>query len=113
MPLLQLYMIWQIGISPVYDYCLLGAALLALITLIVNFFWKISAHTVSMGGVLGILTGLHLILLIDLNWIIFTTVILGGIAGYARMLAGTHSEAQVYSGYLLGFLVTFLLIMYF
>jgi hypothetical protein len=110
---LSFYMIRQINISPVYYYSLLGAALLALVTLMINVFWKVSAHTVSMGGVLGILTGLHLVLHIDLSWLIFATVFLGGIVGYARLRAGTHTDAQVYAGYLIGFLGTYLLIMYY
>ncbi len=110
---LSAYMIWKINIPPVYFYCLLGAAILALSTLVVNVFWKISAHTVSMGGVIGAFAGLHALMFIDLLWLISISILLGGLVGFARLRAGSHSQAQVYSGYLLGFLVMYLLIRYF
>lgn len=107
------YMIWQINISPVYYYCLLGASILAVLTLLINISWKISAHTVSMGGVLGILIGLQTVLLIDIMWLIVITILISGIVGFARLRAGTHTQAQIYTGYILGFFGTFLLILYY
>ncbi|MCK5337689.1 MAG: hypothetical protein KAJ50_02715 [Bacteroidales bacterium] len=107
------YMVWQINISPVYYYCLLGASILAVLTLLINIFWKISAHTVSMGGVLGILIGLQTVLLIDIMWLIVIIILISGIVGFARLRAGTHTQAQIYTGYILGFFGTFLLILYY
>ncbi len=107
------YMIWQINISPVYYYCLLGASILAVLTLLINISWKISAHTVSMGGVLGILIGLQTMLLIDIMWLIVIIILISGIVGFARLRAGTHTQAQIYTGYILGFFGTFLLILYY
>lgn len=107
------YMIWQIKLSPVYYYCLLGASILAVFTLLINIFWKISAHTVSMGAVTGALAGLHVVLNIDFLWYIVIAIFLGGVTGYARLRSGNHTQAQIYAGYLLGFIVMFGLIMYY
>jgi hypothetical protein len=110
---LTTYMIWQINISPVYYYVMLAASILAVITLLINIYWKISAHTVSMGGIIGILIALQTVLLIDILWLIAISLLLAGLVGYARLKAGTHTQAQVYLGYILGYLVSFLLILYF
>ncbi|MDT8393919.1 MAG: hypothetical protein RQ761_08735 [Bacteroidales bacterium] len=110
---LAYYLVWKINISPVYYYCLLGASLLAVITLLINTIWKISAHTVSIGAVLGALVGLQLVLHIDFLWYILLTIAIGGVVGFARLRAGTHSQAQIYAGYLAGFMVMFGLIMYY
>lgn len=110
---LSCYLIWQINISPVYYYCLLGASILALFTLLINIFWKISAHTIAIGGVLGIFIGLQSVLLIDLLWLIVIIIFIGGAIGFARLRAGSHTQAQIYMGYVIGFLTTFLLILYF
>ena len=107
------YLIWQINISPVYYYCLLGASILALVTLVINFFWKISAHTISMGAVMGAFVGLHTALQLNLLWLIALSVIIGGMVGYARLRVGKHSQAQIYSGYIIGFLGMYLLILYY
>lgn len=109
---LATYLLWQINISPVYYYVMLAASILSVITLLINIFWKISAHTVSMGGVLGILVGLQTVLLFDLLWLIAISIFISGMIGFARLRAGTHTQAQVYTGYLIGFLVAFLLISY-
>ncbi len=110
---LATYMVWQINISPVYYYVMLGASILAILTMLINIYWKISAHTVSMGGVLGILIALQSVLLLDMLWLIAATVFVSGLLGFARLRAGSHTQAQIYAGYLLGFLVTFLLILYY
>ena len=110
---LTTYMIWQINISPVYYYVMLAASMLSVLTLLINIYWKISAHTVSMGGVLGILVAIQSVLLIDILWLIAISLILAGLVGFARLRAGTHTQAQVYLGYFLGYLVSFLLILYY
>jgi membrane-associated phospholipid phosphatase len=106
-------MIYQINISPVYYYVMMAASILAVLTLLINIYWKISAHTVSMGGMLGILIALQSVLLIDILWLIAVTLLLAGLVGFARLRAGTHTQAQVYAGYILGYLVSFLLVLYF
>jgi hypothetical protein len=110
---LAYYLIWKINISPVYYYCLLGASLLSVITLLINLKWKISAHTVSMGAVLGAFIGLQTVLLIDFLWLIAIAFIISGIVGFARLRAGVHTQAQIYSGYFIGFSVMYLLILYY
>ena len=85
------YMIWQINISPVYYYCLLGASILAVITLLINIFWKISAHTVSMGGVLGIFIALQSVLLINILWLVAVSILARWPGGFCTITCG-HSH---------------------
>ena len=110
---LTYYMIWQTNISPVYYYCLLGASILAVITLLINIFWKVSAHTISIGAVIGALSGLQVVLHLDFIWYIALTILAAGIIGYARLKVGTHTQSQIYAGYVIGFFVMFALIMYY
>jgi len=110
---LSYYLIYEVNISPVYYYCLLGASILAVITLFVNFIWKISAHTVSMGAILGAFIGFHNVLMIDLLWLIVVSIFLAGLIGFARLRAGNHTQAQIYAGYILGFSIMYLLIRYY
>jgi hypothetical protein len=107
------YLIYQINLSPVYYYCLLGASILAVLTLLINIIWKISAHTISVGAVLGAFVGLQIVLHLDFIWYIAASIIIGGAVGYARLRIGSHTQTQVYSGYVLGFIVMYGLIMYY
>jgi hypothetical protein len=109
---LSFYLTWQIQLSSVYYYCLLGAAILSLLSLIINLYWKISAHMVSMGAVVGFFVALHLLLHIDFFWLISTGILLAGLVAYARLRAGTHTQAQVYAGFFTGFLLMLLLVLY-
>jgi membrane-associated phospholipid phosphatase len=107
------YLVWQINLSPVYYYCLLGAAIVSVVTLLINFSWKISAHTVAMGAAAGAFIGLQLELHINLVWQIALSILISGLVGYARLRTGSHSQAQIYTGYLLGFTVLYLIIRYY
>jgi hypothetical protein len=110
---LAYYLIYQINLSPVYYYCLLGASILAVLTLLINTIWKISAHTISVGAVLGAFVSLQMVLHLNLIWYIVAGIVIGGVIGYARLRVGSHTQSQVYSGYLLGFIVMYGLIMYY
>lgn len=110
---LTYYLVWKANLSPVFYYCLLGASILAILTLLINFRWKISAHTVSMGGVIGAFVGLQSVLLIDMLFQLSVSILIAGLVGYARLKVGKHTQAQVYAGYFLGFAVLYLLILYY
>lgn len=80
---------------------------LALIT-IISLFWKISAHSWAISGILGILIAIvartH-----DrdlLMWCVFVSVFVGAVMS-ARMQLGAHSQKELYVGAGAGFLVNF------
>lgn len=100
---LSYYMIAQIHLI-VYAYCLLGASILSAISLFINFYWKISAHMVSMGAALGAVVSLQIMRSsIDMIWLISLIILISGLVGFARLRVGTHSQAQIYIGYIVGF----------
>ena len=76
------------------------------ITLLVTLRWRISAHMVGMGGLLGALSGLQALhgtfLPLELAW----AILLCGALGSARLLVGGHTGGQVAAGTAAGFLCT-------
>ena len=96
------YLLKQLQISPIFYYFILGATFLIIITLIINFFWKISIHMIGIGGMLGTLMGLSFLWMIDIPFLIILLVLCSGITGYARLKLNAHNPAQIYSGFLLG-----------
>lgn len=83
-----------------------GGALAALINLIVNFRWKISAHAAGMAGVVAML-----IQVIKegpssegMEWWIVGAIIMAGLLGSARIWLGRHTLMQVLAGSAVGFL---------
>ncbi len=91
----------------------LGAAISILLTLIINFKWKISAHLIGIGGLTGATLGMIERLQIDLHFIFMTLLFCSGIIGFARLKLKAHTPMQVYSGFALGFLVEFVLMLFY
>ncbi len=73
-------------------------------TYVVSFFWKISAHSVGIGGALGILVFLHTLLPDNATlYLILGYILVSGAVMSARLALQAHTPAQVYAGFLTGF----------
>jgi len=97
------------GSFPVLNLFLVGSAILALLTLLVNNYSKISLHLISWGGFSGALTGLAFLFHLEPFFWIVLILFLSGLTGFARLKADAHKPREVYMGYMLGFVVMFAL----
>jgi len=95
-------MMQNLGLPSVYSLFIIGGAVLIIVALITNLFWKISIHMMGMGGLLGGFIGLSLRMLVDVPGLILLLVTLAGLAGFARLKLNTHNSAQVYVGLIAG-----------
>lgn len=88
---------WLVGF-----FC--GASIATLIAMIVNVWWKISAHSIAMGGMAGMMLWFAVARLATVDAIIWLTavVMLGGIVASARLVLERHTLAQVAAGWLCG-----------
>lgn len=91
---------------------LFGGTLAVLFTLLINFFWKISAHMVGAGGICGMFAGLSLLYNIDLLPLIVLLVFISGIIAWSRLKSGAHNPQQIYAGYALGLATMIGLLLY-
>lgn len=90
-----------------------GGAVAALINLLINFKWKISAHAAGIAGVVALLVRIakdgspepELFF-----WLIISLVA-AGLLGSARVWLGRHTVWQVMAGYAVGFASVFFLTM--
>ena len=74
------------------------------LTYLISYVWKISAHGVGMGGMLGLLLVLNAYLPEnELLYILLLLIVLSGAVLTARLALHTHTPTEVYSGFLLGF----------
>lgn len=84
----------------------LGAAAASVIASLITLKWKISAHTSAVGGFAAAIIWMalnRLIIFAPLGWITGAILIVGLIAS-ARLILKRHTLAQVFAGFLLGFL---------
>lgn len=86
---------------------LVGACVALLISMCINFFWKISAHCLGIGGLLGGILGVSQIHAINPYWSFIFAFGIAGLVGTARIFLKRHTPMQVYAGFCLGFMCTF------
>jgi hypothetical protein len=101
---LAYYLLKRLEVPAVLTYFMIGATFLNVIILGINFFWKISSHMASIGGVVGMAVGLSCFLGAFYFGIIAGSLFAAGLVGFARLKLQAHTNAQIYSGFLLGFL---------
>lgn len=101
-----------IGVLPLL---LLKAVTLSIfITLLITLFWKISAHSVGVGGVVALLLALSLFF--QDEKILYMGMLSWALAGAlisARLYLKAHTIEQTIAGFCLGFLVIFLTLVLF
>lgn len=101
---LAFYMLKKLQVSPIFYYFMIGATLLNILVMGVNFFWKISSHLASLGALTGMIVGLSYFLGTFYFVLIALAIMASGFTGFARLKLQAHTPAQVYTGFALGFL---------
>ena len=79
-----------------YNIFMLGATLLVIVSMLINYFTKISIHMMALGGMFGTFTGFALIFNQELYLLISLIVFVSGITGFARLKLKAHTATQVY-----------------
>ncbi len=109
---LTYYLLKQMEQNSIITLFMIGATMLILLCLIINYFTKISLHTASWGGFLGALMGYSLNARVDVMLWLYAIILITGIVATARLILKAHTPAQVYGGFLLGSLSQLILFYY-
>ena len=91
-------------LAPILKAEITGAIIILFIAAAISKYWKISLHMLAMGGVVGVFFSLNF-LFGGLLQIIAISILLSGVLGIARINEGAHNHTQIYTGFLLGFLI--------
>lgn len=101
-------LIRKLPVSQVYQRFMFTACLSVLLVLAISYFWKISAHLVGWGGVVGLIMILSYRFGSDMMIFLVIAILLTGITAFARLRLNEHVPLQVYSGFLLGLITIFI-----
>jgi hypothetical protein len=101
---LTYYLLKQGPHLAIFNVFMLGATLLVVISMFVNYFNKISIHMVAIGGLFGTYAGFAILFRHDLTFLLYCVAFFAGLVGFARLKLKAHTPRQVYSGFLLGVL---------
>lgn len=103
------YFLMRSDVSVLIKALMFGATLLVVSILLINLFWKISAHMAGIGGLCGMMIAVLFRLQINLHFILIGLFLIAGFVAFARLKLSAHNPAQVYIGFLLGVLVQLIL----
>jgi hypothetical protein len=105
---LTYYFLDYFDFIPVFGYYLLCATSISLLTMMINYVWKISLHTTGHGASLAVYLSLAMLIEIPIL-LIALAMVAGGITATARLKLNAHTPAEVYGGFALGFVTMTLL----
>ncbi len=109
--LLGYYFLKRLNLPTFISLFYLGTLMAVLLSLAISVFWKISIHMVGIGGLLAALFVLSIKYGVHLNIWLYLIIGLAGILGSMRLILGQHNTSQVYSGFLLGFVSIFTIVL--
>src|SRR5512133_1691525 len=71
---------------------------LSVLVTLINFWWKISLHSVGAGALIGLIFILSLKMLTPLEWYLISAIIIAGLILSSRLRLNQHSPSQVWLG---------------
>ncbi len=98
----------RLGVPGVLNNYLLAATICVLAASVIHLKWKISLHTIALGGLTGLISFFGYGYSLNIAIPLVGVILMSGLVGTARLVLEEHTQYQVYSGFLMGFVVTFL-----
>lgn len=90
---------------PVFQVFLIASILVQIALVIISLQWKISAHAAAIGGLAGGFFALSVRMQENPLLILIFLILISGMVCTSRLILQKHTNAQVYSGFLLGVLI--------
>lgn len=101
------FLLHRLNVSPLIENFMLSIMVAVLLAAGISFFWKISLHTIAVGGLTAILAAMMVKYGVDLILLVSLLLLISGLTAMARLFLNAHSPSQVYVGYAAGFLIVF------
>ncbi len=105
------YLFMDLNIWPSIKVLIFGAGFAILLTALINMKFKISAHMVGIGGLIGSVIAVSFAIKHNSVFLSCWLILLAGLIATSRLYLKAHEPRQIYSGFLLG-LITQIIIFY-
>jgi hypothetical protein len=99
------YLLRRMEVPTIIQAFLLASTISVCANLIINTKWKISAHMIGIGGLIGLIISISILYHADIMLYLMISILVGGVIGYARLSLNAHTPSQVYIGLVTGFLL--------
>ena len=107
------YLLLRLPVPRMLSLMVLGATITVFVAWLLSYRWKISIHMIGIGGLAGMMFGLSQVLNAELELMVVGIIFISGLLGTARMQLGAHSQAQIYTGFAVGFITEWLILRWF
>jgi membrane-associated phospholipid phosphatase len=97
-----IYMMIKAPIPPIIFNFMIGALVSVILAFVVNLKWKISAHMIGIGGLVGALIATSFLLNVNLISYITLSILIAGLVASSRLILNAHSPNQLIVGFLMG-----------
>lgn len=111
--ILSVYFLVKLPIPFVIAAFMIGASLVVATCLIISYWWKISIHMVGIGGLVGFIIAFSIRLYTDVLPYLLISILIAALIASSRLQSKAHKPIQVYTGFILGFLIMLLVILIF
>ena len=108
-----LYIVLKYRIPVFIKTVILSTALLSFTVSLINFWWKISIHSVGAGALTALIFVLSFKMHTPLTIFLIPAIIISGLVLSSRLRLNSHSPKEVWLGYLLGIVGTTSLLLIF
>jgi membrane-associated phospholipid phosphatase len=96
------YIVFRFPIPVFLKSFIFASFFLSVIVTIINFWWKISLHSVGVGALSALVLILSLKMHSPLLWYLISIIIIGGLVLSSRLKLNSHNPLQVWIGFLTG-----------
>lgn len=101
---LSFYLLRRMGVPVLIQSFLLACTFAVSLSIFITMKWKISAHMIGIGGIVGLIISLSVLYSANMMLYLLLAVLMSGFIGFARLSLNAHTPAQVYVGLGTGFL---------
>ncbi|RXQ95103.1 PAP2 family protein [Ancylomarina salipaludis] len=109
---LGFYLLSKLPGSNIFARLQLAGIFSLLLLLITSYWWKISLHMAGIGGLCALIFTFSVRFSTSLRTMFMMSLLAAGFLAYSRLKLNRHTSAQIYVGFMFGFIVVFLTFIY-
>ena len=110
---LAFYFMQRISMPPILLKVIFSAIVVLVACTVITIFWKISLHSIGLGGLLGFVIYIGINSNLNVLLVGFIIIIVSGLVGSARLYLERHKPWQVYGGFLIGLVAVYITMIFY
>ncbi|MDD2385649.1 MAG: hypothetical protein PHP52_02580 [Bacteroidales bacterium] len=110
---LAYYFMQKVNMPPILLKIIISSIVIVVACIVITLFWNINIHLSALGGLLGFVMFVGVNSNLNLLFIGLVIIVVSGLVASSQLFLQKHNPLQVYLGFLLGFVCTYLSMMIF